>query len=82
MPRTLVGEITEYKPVRARVDRLLHLCKARTYLDPVAELRFHFCPLPRLATIRGMVAMDARTPSAKEKKKVEGFQTRQDEGWA
>ena len=53
----------------------------RTYLEPEPAPGFHLHPLPRLATVAGVVvATDAGTPGAKERAKAWGVDSIPDEG--
>ena len=53
----------------------------RTYLIPKRIPGFHLHPLPRLATVAGVVvATDGGTPGAKERAKARGVETIPDEG--
>jgi hypothetical protein len=65
----------------AEIRRTAVALLPRTYLEPDPTPGFHLHPLPRLATVAGVVvATDAGTPGAKERARARGMDSIPDEG--
>ena len=67
----------------ARIQRPAVPLLPRTYLEPFPAPGFHLHPLPRLATVAGVViATDAGTPGVKERKEARGWRLSRTRGQA